>query len=70
MLPSGANAVISLELDGQDVSDRLQDRRRHRLVAAVPAEFVGSIQRLALEGGHVVELASRLSFQLQKVESE
>ena len=59
-LPSGADAVIRLELHRHDVSLRLEDRRRHRLVAAVPAELVGPVEGFALEGGHVVEQAAGL----------
>ena len=52
--------MIGLELHRHDVSLRLEDRRRHRLVAAVPAELVGPVEGFALEGGHVVEQAAGL----------
>ena len=63
-LPSGADAVVRLELHRHDVSLRLEDGRRDRLVAAVPAQLVGPVERLALKGGHVVEQAPRLRLEL------
>ena len=60
---------ICLELHRHDVAPGLDDGRPGGLVAAEHAELPRAVERGAVEGGDVVELASRVNLQLEVVKS-
>ena len=60
---------ICLELHRHDVAPGLDDGRPGGLVAAEHAELPRAVERVAVEGGDVVELASRVNLQLEVVKS-
>ena len=60
---------VCLELHRHDVALGLDDGRPGGLVAAEDADLPRAVDRGTVEGGDVVELATRVDLQLQVVES-